>query len=206
MCGYFQAHFTEAEKQPAQWLKDLPPSSAKHPFEELDLEAAQELPEVLAAKAARGDFNPNQSHLLPIYDEWQANYAEVLSKVDGIWEAWDKTQGAHVKNPHFLRFWNARETLIHFRNFAGPKLHRALGGRFDAGGIIPSQSDWNGSAKALILALEEIETALNALGQSLVEPPRILNSWASLNRHFKTELDQTFPDAQKFRRPGFDEI
>jgi hypothetical protein len=88
------------------------------------------------------------------------------------------------------------------------KLQRALDGRDRHGHDgaeedHPIQNDWNGSAKVALICLERSETAwriiAHATGQ---ETPAAI---ADQLRDLRREVEQTFPHARAFIRPGFDE-
>ncbi len=203
LCGYYQAKHQGGEVSAEDWAERIPEPANTNEFADINLAELAALPEKLAQKEARGDFDPNQSSILPLYDRWQQYFSEALSLINEKWEQATKKQNAYVDNPSFMALWNARETLLQHRNFVGPKLHRALGGRFDAGGEIPTQSDWNGSAKALILVLHEIESVINQLQKTYPEND-ILKAWGLCNADFREQLQNAFPNYMKFKRPGFD--
>lgn len=87
------------------------------------------------------------------------------------------------------------------------KLHRAVKGRDDAlagEGMDndPIQNDWNGSAKVALVSIERSRQAWRVIADATGDPDA---------RHVAEELgtwmaaaERTFPDARKFRRPGFD--
>jgi hypothetical protein len=97
---------------------------------------------------------------------------------------------------------DALRTVAHFGFFLGPKVHRALIGLHDAGG---DRTDANGSAKAALLALDELEEAWLRLAEAglvpVVEAEPVLRELAGV----KEALDRRFPQARGFVRPGLDE-
>lgn len=205
LCGFYQAQHHSAEIDPQEWSDNIPEPPEENPLKELDLAQIEALPQRLEAKKARGDFDPERSHLIPLFDQWKAYYSEALALINNKWEQAEAQQEAYLKEAHFIQLWDARETLIHYRNFVGPKLHRALGGLFDASGIIPPQSDWNGSAKAILLCLDVLQESFERLERLLPEE-KAMGAWILCNLDFRAQIKSTFPDAEAFIRPGFDQI
>jgi hypothetical protein len=88
------------------------------------------------------------------------------------------------------------------------KLYRALDGRDLKddellGDDHPIQNDWNGSAKVALISIERSEAAWRVIAASTSEEtPRAI---ADQFRDLRREVEQEFPNAWKFIRPGFDE-
>ncbi len=90
----------------------------------------------------------------------------------------------------------------------GAKLHRALSGRdryqtdeaFDDDD--PIQNDWNGSAKVALISIDRSEAAWQVIAQATgdVAAADLAANLAGL----RTEVENTFPAARRFTRPGFD--
>lgn len=102
----------------------------------------------------------------------------------------------------------ALEIAVRDLHLVGGKLYRALSGRQrhadeGAGDDHPVQNDWNGSAKVALICLERSEAAWSLIGQATREdvPARIAELVASLRRL----VEDDFPHAMSFIRPGFDE-
>ena len=90
--------------------------------------------------------------------------------------------------------------------FVGPKLARALHGRDDKDNDLdddPVQNDWNGSAKVALISLERSEAAWQVIAQSTgdLTAATLAGQVADLRR----AVEQAFPNARSFIRPGFDE-
>jgi len=88
----------------------------------------------------------------------------------------------------------------------GARLARALHGRDDKDNDLdddPVQNDWNGSAKVALISLEGSEAAWQVIAQSTgdLTPATVAGKVADLRR----AVEQTFPNARSFIRPGFDE-
>lgn len=203
-CAYYQAKHLGEEVSAEEWIENLGDSEARHEFQDLDLEAINELPNILREKEERGPFNPGLSKTLKHYDKWQRLYAEVLKVLDLWWEEGGQEQGAFMSSIINQRQVNAREVLLHYRNFVGPKLQRALGGRFDAGGVVPEQSDWNGSAKVVYLALSHIIVVLPDLIHFDQGSRILIEQLEQSSRYLKAAILMDFPNLMDFQRPGFD--
>src|SRR5262245_29183607 len=92
--------------------------------------------------------------------------------------------------------------------FIRVKLHRALDG-WDSRGTEddddddPLQNDWNGSAKIALITIERSAEAWSLLASATGQhTPAVL---AAQLTDLRAEVERTFPDAWRFRRPGFDE-
>jgi len=92
--------------------------------------------------------------------------------------------------------------------FVGAKLARALHGRdsLDHDDDVDDdreQNDWNGSAKVALISLERSEAAWQLIAQATgdVAAADLAGQVAELRR----EVEQAFPNARRFIRPGFDE-
>lgn len=88
------------------------------------------------------------------------------------------------------------------------KIKRALNGRDEYPSGAPFeksavQSDWNGSAKVALLSVERSEPAWRILAATLTDEAAgvLADALAGLRRG----LNQEFPRAMEFRRPGFDQ-
>lgn len=206
MCGYFHAQNSGSEIDPREWSENLGSFEARNEFQDLDLDSLQNLARNLEAKERRGPFNPDQSSILQTFEIWQDYYADFLKAMDQWWKGNHQHTQAFIGSRDFQRQYNARAVLLHYRNFVGPKLHRALGGLFDADGIIPEQSDWNGSAKVVYLALEHILRVLPDLRSLDVQAPHLLDTWELCTRDLQNKVLEDFPDLGQFLRPGFDTL
>ena len=93
--------------------------------------------------------------------------------------------------------------------FIPVKLHRALHGRdsFQRGESPdedPVQNDWNGTAKVALISIVRSIQAWDVLGQATrdADARQVADSLRKLRR----EVEQGFPDAWGFVRPGFDVV
>ena len=89
--------------------------------------------------------------------------------------------------------------------FIGGKLARALHGRESDGGSAddPIQNDWNGSAKIALIAIERSQSAWQTIAEATgdVGAAALAASLATLG----DRVEDAFPFARLFKRPGFDE-
>jgi len=92
--------------------------------------------------------------------------------------------------------------------FIGGKLARALHGRdrqeSDDWGDDPIQNDWNGSAKIALISMERSESAWHTIAQATGDAAAA--ELASAMSALRGEVEDAFPFARLFRRPGFDEL
>jgi hypothetical protein len=88
------------------------------------------------------------------------------------------------------------------------KLGRALDGldEYLSGECVhddPVQNDWNGTAKLALLCIRRSKAAWVVLAEELAD-----SQAADVARHLsglEREVERTFPGAEQFVRPGFDE-
>jgi hypothetical protein len=93
--------------------------------------------------------------------------------------------------------------------FVGAKLARALRGRDrrddrdveDDDSAV--QNDWNGSAKVALISLQRSEAAWQAIAEATRDPDAA--ALATDTADLRREVEQMFPDARRFIRPGFDQ-
>jgi hypothetical protein len=92
--------------------------------------------------------------------------------------------------------------------FIGGKLARALHGSDDQTrenrDDDPVQNDWNGSAKIALISIERSESAWQTIAQATGDraAAQLALSLATL----RGEVEDAFPFARLFKRPGFDEL
>ena len=89
------------------------------------------------------------------------------------------------------------------------KLHRALHGRdsFERGEAPdddPVQNDWNGTAKVALISIVRSIEAWDRLADATRDPDA--RQIADALHRLRREVEQGFPDAWKFVRPGFDAV
>jgi hypothetical protein len=89
----------------------------------------------------------------------------------------------------------------------GGKIYRALGGHDEARhgeghDDDPVQNDWNGSAKVALMCIRRSAAAWDVIAAATANPAA--RRLAVEMRDFARQVEETFPDASKFIRPGFD--
>ena len=99
----------------------------------------------------------------------------------------------------------AVDVVLRYSVFIGGKLARTLHGREAGGhwGDDPIQTDCNGSAKIALIAIERSESAWQTIAEATgdVGAATLASSLATL----RDEVEEAFPFARLFKRPGFDE-
>jgi hypothetical protein len=102
----------------------------------------------------------------------------------------------------------ALEVVSWDAHLIGAKIHRALTGRDcvaqgEDEDDDPVQNDWNGSAKVALLSLQRSEAAWRTIAAATGDPtPSVLADGAS---RLRQALEEAFPSAMAFIRPGFDQ-
>jgi len=104
----------------------------------------------------------------------------------------------------------ALDVVMHDSLFIEAKVRRALDGwdrhltdRDGEGEDDAIQNDWNGSAKITLLVVQRSEIAWRVIAQALSD--RVASELADAVRDLGRVVEQEFPQAMSFVRPGFDE-
>jgi hypothetical protein len=100
----------------------------------------------------------------------------------------------------------ALEIAGHDALLISAKLYRALSGRdrlSDDEHGHPIQNDWNGSAKVALISLERSEAAWRTIAAATTDPTPM--TFADQLRDLRREVEDAFPHARSFVRPGVDE-
>lgn len=93
--------------------------------------------------------------------------------------------------------------------FIPAKLRRALNGRDAAkrgeglGDDHPVQNDWNGSAKVALISIDRSHAAWLTIGKATGDPEAV--RLADELGRLRDAVNETFPHARRFIRPGFDD-
>ncbi len=122
---------------------------------------------------------------------------------------WLRANGERVRNAADPVLREAMDVASWDAAFIGAKLHRGLLGRaeFAAGAGFddhPIQNDWNGSAKVALLSIDRSIDAWTTIASATSDD----EAWrvsAELTQ-LKAQVETAFPDARRFRRPGFDTL
>jgi len=117
---------------------------------------------------------------------WLHEHAAIRESADGL-----------IREALAIVLWDS--------TFIGGKLTRAVHGR-DLGNDPdgdPIQNDWNGSAKIALIAIERSESAWQAIARATgnVAAAELASALGTL----RGKVEDAFPFARLFIRPGFDE-
>lgn len=104
-----------------------------------------------------------------------------------------------------VSFSDALEVIQWYSFFIGAKVHRT---NFKS--VLDNDDDFenedrNGSAKIALIAIERSIEALSLLYKELQEKEDEILEFLIMLSKIKQNLEIKFPDAKKFKRPGFDE-
>lgn len=115
---------------------------------------------------------------------------------------------AGLRTPDVLVLSEAFEEVMWFQHMLWVKCQRALQGRaddeeedFDQD---PVQSDWNGTAKLCLHIVERSLAAWATVAELLPQEADGIGALREALLRCRQELNSTFPNAEKFIRPGFD--
>ena len=164
-----------------------------------DLANFEPTPEELAEFAHEEDARDERLEELPL-----TTIAEQVSLLSHDWidERHERvSQGAASPLAEALEI-AARDCF-----FVYVKLRRALRGRDEAqhGESFddhPIQNDWNGSAKVALISIDRSIVAWGVIAKALQDPDAA--HIAAELRSLRRQTEKDFPNARKFRRPGFD--
>lgn len=119
---------------------------------------------------------------------------------------WLRDHAERVRTGASAALTEAIDVATHDCFFIHAKVRRALSGhdrhtheREDDHRI---QNDWNGSAKVALISITRSTTAWDSIADATQDPDaaQVAAELRALQRH----VESAFPDARKFRRPGFD--
>ena len=102
------------------------------------------------------------------------------------------------------------EIIGWYQIFISAKIQRGLSGILDLAGnedaevLNDSQSDANGSIKVALIAIQRSEMAWSAL--QIPQNSALIDSMLFLLKRIRQSVEEKFPHARDFIRPGFDEI
>jgi hypothetical protein len=98
-----------------------------------------------------------------------------------------------------------RDIISWYHFFLGPKFRRAVSGQLEDLEENRLQSDWNGSAKVAMIAVSLSKDALTTIFELTGKEDELL-PLLSLITTIQDLAKRKFPHADKFIRPGFDEV
>jgi hypothetical protein len=100
-----------------------------------------------------------------------------------------------------------RAVIEHFALFIGGKVFRAVSGAGDdEGGSTDPQRDANGSAKAALLGIDRSLAAWRELDVQDERGAQAIRALTSILQQLRTGVEERFPEALLFLRPGFDDV
>jgi len=149
----------------------------------------RELEAVVKAHAKRiteAPLTKNAMEVAVAEHRWLHEHAAIRESADGL-----------IREALAIVLWDS--------TFIGGKLTRAVHGR-DLGNDPdgdPIQNDWNGSAKIALIAIERSESAWQAIARATgnVAAAELASALGTL----RGKVEDAFPFARLFIRPGFDE-
>jgi hypothetical protein len=114
-------------------------------------------------------------------------------------------QHAAIRNSADAAVREAAAIVLWDSTFIGGKLARALHGRDSHEGQDddPIQNDWNGSAKIALMSIERSESAWQTIAQATGDA--IAGELSSAMANLRDQVEDAFPFARLFTRPGFDD-
>lgn len=156
------------------------------------------------------DLNLHRHPLALECQQLSAPWTRLLDALEQAWQnrieagVWHPTQ---LSEPAAIAVDNAQEVLLWYQHFFFAKVSRALMGQQETTASVNDwQSDWNGTAKVLLLGVKHCKNAAQALLTHLPElEDQALLLLAALQTWDKN-LQKQFPHAGEFIRPGFDTL
>ena len=150
--------------------------------------------------------HPLIKECLRLMGPWQ----QLIDQVDEHWTQHVKKgewSPSLLEKPAAIAVDNAQEVLHWYQPFFYPKISRALMGQQETSASPEDwQSDWNGTAKVVLLGVKHCQKAAEALLFHLpqLEDPGL--AFLAALQAWEKNLQQQFPHAQCFIRPGFDTL
>ena len=100
-----------------------------------------------------------------------------------------------------------RAVIEHFALFIGGKVFRAVSGmRDDAEDSADPQRDANGSAKGALLGIDRSLAAWRELDVQDERGAQAIRALTGILQQLRTGMEERFPEALLFLRPGFDDL
>jgi hypothetical protein len=206
-CGVYQVINSDSED--ISVLAEGTESSeveSENPFANLDLDSNEALQKVKKEQEKRAPLNLQKHALMQSFHQWDEYYQKLLLYLE------TSLLKEYLAKPILRKqkeqeIDNAFSALDRYKDFIGPKLSRALGGKHDfVQGLELLQSDWNGTAKISLLVLNDICLATEKLLQYMGDSEQMLIRFWQLSQNLRDEMRHEFPYAQSFIRPGFDTL
>lgn len=99
---------------------------------------------------------------------------------------------------------NALDIVDWYQDLIQAKMRRALHGYYHTDSIQEQKEDYNGSAKVALIAIERSEEGWNVLLSYSEEISREMKQLLVVLGQLKKDIGFQFPEAESFRRPGFE--
>ena len=139
-------------------------------------------------------------------DVWLDSSKPFLDAIDRVVEQ-EVQQGFSVESvaDFFLASANALEEIAWDRILIQSKLFRSLSNRRREDlGMIRQNSDSNGSAKVALIGIERSRMAWTRISSGSSDLEKSITRLLNLLEKLEADIEQEFPEASFFRRPGFD--
>lgn len=150
-------------------------------------------------KQTKGDHYP----LIELAKEYSIKVIGWLEKNLEIFSDLSNEASENQKNKSKLN--EAIEVIQWYSIFISAKIHRALSGVGKDYNSPDLMYDVDGSAKIALVAIEKSISSFEIVFQSLQEMEDDALFFLSLLSRTKALVNKTFPEAVKFKRPGFDD-
>ena len=151
---------------------------------------------------AAGDYSVDAYTWLKVYGEaTRARAATALAE-------YGDSPAAAVLRMEVEGVLDALEVVRWDTRLISAKLHRAVDGKADgiaSFGPDPAQTDWNGSAKLVLILVERSEAGWRLIARWAPET-EIATQLANTLAALRAAVERAFPLAHRFVRPGFDEM
>jgi hypothetical protein len=93
-----------------------------------------------------------------------------------------------------------------FALFIGGKVFRAVSDARHANALAGRQRDANGSAKAALLGIDRSLAAWRELHVQHERGEQAVRALTAILQQLRTKIEERFPEALLFLRPGFDDV
>lgn len=177
---------------------------------EADLIAAKAREQAKQRQLETHDCSQAARRYIALVDDWFKAMADDLE----AWaDEWNAEEAAEATNQDRLtrleEMQRFIETIRRYQRQIYAKLMRALSGKYDERqGVFLDETpkDGNGSAKVALIEIDRSILAWMALRDELPERQDDIIDFLVALARLRTHVEQIFPDARAFIRPGFDEI
>jgi len=138
--------------------------------------------------------------------EWLESNQKVLENLDTILfeKGPEELFIEEFKDPSFT---NLIEVISYYRDFIAVKINRALMQQMEKNTALKELANYdaNGSAKIALIAIDRSIGAWASIFKRMPSREDELLLILAMLQKLRCSLETEFPDARKFRRPGFDD-